>query len=66
MATPVSIQSQDGVFWQCGTWVIKLTEATKYPSEDEALSIIAVRALTNASIVANDTPWRDLRPRIKE
>ena len=62
----VSIQSQEGRYWQCGMWVDKPTDATKYPTVDEAESVIAIRTLTNASIVANNTPWRDLRPHTKE
>lgn len=61
-----SIQSEDGYYWQCGSWVPTLEDATKYPSTGEACSVIAMRHLDNASVIANATTWRDLRPQKKD
>jgi hypothetical protein len=61
-----SIQATEGGYWQCGQWVSRPIDATKYPTEDEAHSVIAMCQLNNASVIANNTPWRDLRPQVKE
>lgn len=51
-----------GKYWQCGVWVHSLEDATKYPSEQEAWGVIAMRNFNNACVVANDTNWRNLAP----
>ena len=61
-----SIQAIDGGYWQCGQWVSRLVDATKYPSEDEAHSVIAMRQLNNVNVIENHTPWRDLRPLVSK
>jgi hypothetical protein len=55
-----SIQQGDR-YWQCGMWVGSIYKATKYPSEDEALGVIAMRGLHNGIVVPNHEEWRDLR-----
>lgn len=50
---------KNGKYWQCGFWVSHIADATKYPTEDQAYAVLAMREL-NGSVVPNNAAWRDL------
>lgn len=38
------------MYWQCGVWVDKKSDATIYPNDDEAQLVVALRRLGNVEI----------------
>ena len=39
------------MYWQCGVWVDKKTDATIYPNENEATMVVALRRLGTVDII---------------